>query len=280
MNRTLAFIAEHPLTRSNPLPAFARFIGWQLRSRISHEVRVPWIAGTHLIVRRGMTGATGNIYCGLHEFADMALVLHLLRPGDLFVDAGANVGTFTVLAAGVSGAHVLTVEPDPGTMASLRKNVDVNGISERVERAECALGAAPGEIAFTVGLDTTNRVANASDAESRTVPVARLDDLLAGRSPVLAKLDVEGYEAQVLAGAKDMLANPALLAVESEADEPAVADIFAAAGFQRRHYNPFRREFSDTADFAGGNALFVRDEAACLSRIAAAPRRRILGHEI
>ena len=42
-----------------------------------------WIKGSKLIVRNGMTGATGNIYCGLHEFADMGFVLHLLRPGDL-----------------------------------------------------------------------------------------------------------------------------------------------------------------------------------------------------
>lgn len=61
------------------------------------EVQFDWIEGARLMVRNGMTGATGNIYCGLHEFTDMSFVLHLLRPDDLFVDVGANIGSYTVL---------------------------------------------------------------------------------------------------------------------------------------------------------------------------------------
>jgi hypothetical protein len=44
-----------------------------------------------LAAGREMTRATGNIYCGLHEFADIGFVLHLLRAGDLSVDVGANI---------------------------------------------------------------------------------------------------------------------------------------------------------------------------------------------
>ncbi len=65
------------------------------------EVIVHWIGGTRLAARRGMTGLTGNIYAGLHEFADMAFLLHFLRPSDLFADVGANVGSYTILASGV-----------------------------------------------------------------------------------------------------------------------------------------------------------------------------------
>ena len=54
-----------------------------------------WIEGSKLAARNGMTGATGNIYCGLHEFVDMAFLLHLLRPSDLFVDVGAGFLQFT-----------------------------------------------------------------------------------------------------------------------------------------------------------------------------------------
>jgi hypothetical protein len=42
---------------------------------------------------------SGNIYAGLHEFGDMAFVLHFLRAGDLFADVGANIGSYTVLAS-------------------------------------------------------------------------------------------------------------------------------------------------------------------------------------
>jgi hypothetical protein len=49
----------------------------------------------------GMTGATQNIYVGLQEFVDIMLTLHFLRKGDLFLDMGANVGSYTILASGV-----------------------------------------------------------------------------------------------------------------------------------------------------------------------------------
>src|ERR1700683_536380 len=99
--RNLAlFFSEHPLTRDRPLGAWARFAAWQIRSRVKDEILIDWIGGQRLAVRRGMTGATGNIYVGLHEFADMLFVLHFLREDDLFLDIGANVGTYTVLGSG------------------------------------------------------------------------------------------------------------------------------------------------------------------------------------
>ena len=62
---------------------------------------------------------TGNIYCGLVEFADMAFVLHVLRAGDLFVDIGANAGAYTLLASSVAGAKTTCFEPAPATYARL-----------------------------------------------------------------------------------------------------------------------------------------------------------------
>ena len=97
---TLRFLATHPLTARYPAGAFWRYGRWQIESRLRPEVEVDWIEGTKLVARNGMTGATGNIYCGLHEFADMAFVIQMLRPGDLFVDIGANIGSYTVLSIG------------------------------------------------------------------------------------------------------------------------------------------------------------------------------------
>ena len=61
----------------------------------------------------------------LCQGAQVPLVLHLLRPGDLFLDLGSNVGSYTVLAGAVAGADVIAVEPVPVTLAVLRDNADV-----------------------------------------------------------------------------------------------------------------------------------------------------------
>jgi FkbM family methyltransferase len=188
------------MNRDRPLTAVGRFVKWQIQCRLQDEVIHEWIGGSKLAVRKGMTGATGNIYWGLHEYVDMSSVLHVLRPGDLFVDVGANVGSYTVLAAAVAGADVIAFEPDPDTARYLRRNVAINNIADRVEIHECALGAAEGSISFTVGRDTVNKVASYTDANTRLVRIEKLDAILNGREPTLIKLDVEGFEQQVLAG--------------------------------------------------------------------------------
>ena len=281
---TLRFIASHPLSSKRPLAAYWRYARWQIESRLRKEVEFDWIAGSKLIARNGMTGATGNIYCGLHEFADMAFLLHLLRPGDLFVDVGANIGSYTVLASGVCGARSIAVEPAPETLQSLKRNVEANKIGNRTRLIESALGAEAGTVRFTVGQDTTNRIANHDDEETREVRVQTLDEILSELSPVLIKLDVEGYEPNVIAGAAETLRKPSLLAVLTETADNKVSAGLNGAGFQKASYAPFQRKLTmggrgaDTQQSA--NTLFVRDRLSCDARLSDAPRRAVLGVEV
>jgi FkbM family methyltransferase len=225
-----------------------------------------------------MTGATGNIYCGLHEFSDMAFLLHLLRPGDLFVDVGANIGSYTVLASAVCGSNSISFEPDPVTVLALQRNVAVNSIETLVTVRNAAVGEMKGIVHFTIGLDTTNHVADPRDERTREVPVECLDDVLAGREPTMIKLDVEGFEAMAFAGARETLRNPSLLAIEAETCPEAVLSQLAAAGFRRCHYEPWGRTLSETPIGRHSNALFVRDWEACEQRLASAAKRMVVGH--
>ncbi len=275
---TLSFITRHPLTRDRPFAALARFARWQLASRLNREVICEWIEGSKLAARHGMTGATGNIYCGLHEFADMAFVLHMLRSGDLFVDVGANIGSYTVLAAAVCGAEVIAVEPDPGTMIALKRNIEVNGIEGRVRLVEAALGAQEGTAQFTVGLDTMNRMATGADASVREVQVMTLDDVVGDRNPVLLKLDVEGFETEVFAGAKATLAKPSLIAIETESRDPVLVPQLSSAGFEEVFYDPMSRHFLAQPRWPQSNALFIRAQHECLARLGQAKKRHVLNH--
>src|SRR6266404_8257887 len=123
---TLRFILSHPLNRDRRFVALARFISWQVASRLRPEIEFHWIEGATLKLRRGMTGATGNVYCGLHEFVEMALVLHLLRPQDLFLDIGANIGSYTILASKLCGAQTIAFEPEPRVARTLEQNIHAN----------------------------------------------------------------------------------------------------------------------------------------------------------
>src|SRR5579885_744965 len=157
--RTLRFIYRHPLNRNAPFRAIWRFAAWQVATRLHPSALVvPYVGDTRLVVERGMTGATGNVYCGLHEFEDMAFVLHALRPEDLFVDVGANVGSYTILASGAAGARCISFEPAPSAYRALLDNIRLNDLLYRVEARNECLAAAPGEVQLTSGLDTVNHV--------------------------------------------------------------------------------------------------------------------------
>ncbi len=232
-------------------------------------------------MHHGMTGATGNIYVGLHEFFDMMVPLHFLRRGDLFLDVGANVGTYTVLASGVCGARTLAFEPDPITLSHLKRNIEINGLSERARVYDCALGATSGEVAFTVGLDTVNRIANGGDKRTRTVRMEKLDEIVSDSQTIMMKVDVEGAELEVLLGAEKLLANPSLKVIELETVAPESARILGSSGFEVACYDPFQRVLArKSTTCRSSNSLFIRDWPFVASRLQTAELVEVLGRKI
>jgi FkbM family methyltransferase len=224
--------STHPLTRDAPWKAWLRFIVWQIRSRIKDEVVFPWIEGQRLAVRHGMTGVTGNIYMGLHEFCDMMLPLHFLREGDLFLDIGSNIGSYTVLASGIRRATTWAFEPDLETVRALKRNIELNDIQDRVAVHELALGDNDGELSFTCGLNTMNRVATNQEANVRTACVRRLDSIVGANWPLMIKMDVEGFEEHVVRCAKCLLAGESLKLIELETVTTEIAATFNRYSFR------------------------------------------------
>lgn len=152
------------------------------------------------------------VYLGCYERWETRVVRTHLRPGMTFVDVGANVGYFTVLAArqvGPSG-HVFAVEPSPYAADLLRETLARNGL-HHVRLSRCGLGAREDHLKLSIparGNHTPTLLTSDGD-DGIVVPVRRLDDCLAEWScnhVDLLKLDVEGFESHVLDGANESLA--------------------------------------------------------------------------
>src|SRR4029453_12291641 len=174
---------RHPLNRGRPLKAIWRYLRWQTSSLLAPgPVAFSFVNDTLLLATFGMAGATGNCYAGLYEFEDMAFIAHLLRPGELFVDVGANVGAYNV-RAGAVGARCLALEPVAATFAHLARNVNLNGLGDRVVLENVAVGARAGTVRFTEQLGAMNRVATDADRAAVEVPVRTLDELMAAATP-------------------------------------------------------------------------------------------------
>jgi len=272
------------------MAAIGRFARWQLVSRVTpFLIALPFVGDTSLFARRGMAGATGNYYCGLHEYRDMAFVLHALRPGNLFVDVGANVGSYTVLASGVVGARTIAIEPIPATFRYLELNAALNGLTGLVELDCLGLSGREGVLRFTASLDTVNHVVTEEESiDSVEVRVATLDEVLQGRSPIVIKIDVEGHERAVLAGATKTLADPALLAVVMETNgsgtrygvsDAELIQTLAQYGFKTFTYEPFARRLISAVP-RDGNTIFVRDIEIVAKRVRESARYKLLNGEI
>jgi FkbM family methyltransferase len=166
-------------------------------------------------------------------------ILGVLRPGDVFLDVGANVGYYSVLGAlrvGVLG-RVLAFEATPPTAVQLRKNLEANGLSQ-VEVIEAAVtdGRARwvrlGVPAHAYGMASVTR-ANDAGVESFRVPAVTLADAAADIASIrMVKIDIEGGELAALRGAEPILNRVEHLVVECNVEVEEIAALLRAHGFE------------------------------------------------
>jgi FkbM family methyltransferase len=288
----IKFILTHPLNQHHKIRALFRIVKWQVSTRLNpYPVIYPFTGSTKLIIHRGMTGATGNIYCGLHDYSDMGFLLHLLREEDCFVDIGANIGSYTILASGHVGAKTFSFEPVPSTFSNLVQNIAINNIQQKAIAYNIALGSEKGKIGFNISaFDTMNHVAEKSEAATINVPVELLDDVLQNAQvPLLLKIDVEGFETEVIKGSSRILEKEGLKAIIIELngsgsrygyDDREVHNALINLNFRPYQYDPKSRVLSSAGSFGTVNTIYIRDLNFVQQRLSTAPKIKILDSEI
>lgn len=276
---------RHPLWKGRRIGPLVRLMRLQLLFALGvRRVHLEWIDGLLLPMERGDKGLTGNYYFGLHEFADMAFAIRLLREGELFVDVGANLGSYSLLAAGVAGARGLAFEPVPDTYERLVQNVEANRLAGRIAPRRIALSTparqASGEtLRFSSDRGCMNSFVE-PDYQGSVVAVAvsTLDQECADADPVLIKIDVEGFEQDVLEGASHTLRKSSLLAIIIEGQDDQVNRTLADAGFVDVNYLPLQRLIRPHAETTS-NRIWVRraELARVQDRLLAASAHNVFG---
>lgn len=200
---------DTPGNRGQRLRWLLRSALWFVHKRISTK---PW----HVTVYGGMKFACHpeslmaehllyrSEYFDYHE---MRFIHDYLKPGDCFLDVGANIGLYTLLAASrVEGGPIFSVEPHPANLKLLRENLEANHLTN-VQVLAVAAGDGDGEVILS-DVDVYAGVApdQSEPGQRPRVPVRRLDALLGGHSPAIAKVDVEGYEWGVFRGLSETIA--------------------------------------------------------------------------
>ncbi len=278
---TLSEIMRHPGNAGRRSGAVADYIRWNVGHRtMKTDYVLPLVDEARLILSDRQNYATLVYTCGLWDFAEQAFMLHLLRPGDIFVDIGSNVGGYTVLASTVAGARSIAFEPVPATYHELRRNLRLNNIESLVTAHCCALGEAPGVIKMTSERGGLNHiVTKVNGASTIDVEIDRLDNRLHDIPCRLIKMDAEGFELSILRGAPETLANPVLQGIIVElnssgarygiSDDDVHREI-TQFGFAPYGYDAERRVLTPLGGYNrdGLNTIYVRDIDAVTKRVA------------
>lgn len=149
---------------------------------------------------------------GVWEPYETSLLLELLQPGDVFVDVGANIGYFSVLAASVVGScgAVFAFEPDPDNFRLLRANAELNSLGDRITAVEAGLSDAQGAGNLFLSEDNLgdHQIFNADESRA-SLPITLYHGAryLAERVQRidLLKVDTQGSEFHVMAGLMPLL---------------------------------------------------------------------------
>ncbi len=282
----LRFIWKSPLNKGKRIKAFARFFRWQVGSLILDKPIIwPFVNDARLVISRGMTAATGNIYSGLMEYNEMAFLLHYLRENDVFFDIGSNVGTYTILAAKVVGAQCVSIEPDPMNYQALLDNIWINRVPDIVEAYNIAAGRQKGRIQFCSGFGSVSCV-RTEDAkvDSIEIDVVPIDHLAYKVCPNVLKIDVEGYESEVISGGKQILKNKGLDVVIMELrghgkrygfNERNLDQLMRSLGFKSCLYDPVARMIKIKKDNELGDMLYIRNIKEAIMRVTVGPKCRV-----
>jgi len=148
-------------------------------------------------------------FTGLYERELTASLVKLARIGGVFIDVGANLGYFSLLwTSRNSRNRCIAVEASPRNVGLLTKNIQRNGLQERIAIIPLAAGKSPGKCNFDLGpAEQTGwgGFTNQQNADSIEVDVLCVDDIVHDEDISLLKIDVEGADTWVLMGCEKLL---------------------------------------------------------------------------
>ncbi len=180
--------------------------------------QAPFWRGRCKVWGQTMTAATFErwLYLRLHRFGrmgrdELATLTEIVRPGMTVLDIGSNLGLYTVLLSRLVGpaGRVISFEPDPALFATLQRNCALNGCAN-VEPHNLAVGSQPGrlllqKLIFNAGDNHLAKGGSRLFRHAVETEVVTVDHFLPGLRPDLVKIDVQGWEFEVLKGMDAMV---------------------------------------------------------------------------
>lgn len=277
-----SFIWNSEANRGARTAAFIRALKFQIRARTRQHRQLTLLGDDAWIwAELNSPSSTRALYANPPDWHEMKVWSAVLKPGDFFIDVGANIGLYTIWAARC-GAKVLAVEPLSAARVRLLENCAVNGFA--VDVIEGVLSNHAGRaslqnrsVASHLVVGSTGERVGETGLES--VDCFTLDDVLGDRSAMGMKVDVEGAERLVLEGGERALAEGRITILQLEWNITSIRtlgeDRQAVAALLRKHGYILGRPsadegmtFYESCPSFGADVFAIRaDQASLVDRL-------------
>jgi FkbM family methyltransferase len=271
-SQTLRYIWTHPNCRGKQLQAIARFVGWQLYKRLTHRhLDVTLVSPIKLRCYPDSAAASAVLYCGLYDYDEMNFLLRYLRAEDSFLDLGANVGVYTLLAAAkIRSGKIYSIEALPKNYDRLQENLNMNQL-QQVQTYAVAIADRIGSVTLELAEgDCMPHIVQSATTTNNAIAVQSetLDNLFGSQPPAnltLAKMDIEGAELLALKGAISLLEQqrPPVWIVEIVYQNREFVNFWESYGYNLYRYNADTRQLSSVSleQTHGKNVLAIANSA-------------------
>ncbi len=209
--KILLKLLNHPNNKDAKIAAIGRILWWKINQLYFHfPVVAPLTNTTKILCYPDNSYGSFVVYARFPEYMELKFVEEYLQPTDNFIDVGAHIGDFSIVAASrILKGTILAFEPTTETVHEFRQNLLLNEMTDRVTILEKAVSNKNGTIHFELESESEiNHISAKSSAKTRKVATTKLDTVCAEHQLLfvdLLKVDVEGAEGLVFAGAQSLL---------------------------------------------------------------------------
>jgi len=234
----LQWLFGHDVARKYPFRTVWRLINWEFMRILNRSVESRYDETFDITLAPHEGASRLAYYFGVSEPELFAFYEGFLKPGMTVVDAGANIGLHTLFFAKRVGpeGRVYAFEPGQSAFVRLQSHVERNKLAN-VRCFHCALGAAEGVVALAENCQDNSRnfvvESSSKPIGTKNIALRPLDQVLkeesVGRVDFL-KIDVEGFEPQVLGGASNYLRQQSIRVLQLELDDSSLARSGFSAG--------------------------------------------------
>ena len=278
IKRYIQFVI-HPLVKS-PLIGIVKYIYLNFIIRFYHRpIKIKWLNNLKYYLSLGDSGIIGNYYFFIEDYEESIFLIHYLTDQDLFIDIGSNHGHYTMISSGICDSKSISIEPVKKTFDRLKMNIELNNL-RNVTLYNVGISDSEGELYISNNMGSMNRIIDKfSENNCELIKGTTLDQLLISEKNISSiKIDVEGYEKQVLLGSKKTLKNPNLNVIIIELNKSnrqySYNENETISILEENGFSPYKYIYPDNIlvplekkNFDSFNTIFIRNINSVKSRI-------------